>query len=30
VRIAFTIADEELREGLQRLRAYIEKLTHKL
>ena len=27
VRVAFTIADEELREGLQRLRAHIEKLT---
>ena len=26
VRVAFTIADEELREGLQRLRAHIEKL----
>jgi aspartate/methionine/tyrosine aminotransferase len=30
VRIAFTIADEELRDGLQRLRAHIERLTHKL
>jgi len=30
VRIAFTIADQELREGLQRLRAHIEKLTNKL
>jgi aspartate/methionine/tyrosine aminotransferase len=29
VRIAFTIADEELRDGLQRLRAHIEKLTHR-
>jgi aspartate/methionine/tyrosine aminotransferase len=29
VRIAFTIADEELRDGLARLRAHIEKLTHK-
>jgi aspartate/methionine/tyrosine aminotransferase len=27
VRVAFTIADEELREGLQCLRAHIEKLT---
>jgi aspartate/methionine/tyrosine aminotransferase len=30
VRIAFTIADDELRDGLRRLRAHIEKLTHKL
>ena len=30
VRIAFTIADEELRDGLQRLRDHIEKLTYKL
>jgi aspartate aminotransferase/aminotransferase len=29
VRIAFTIADEELRDGLQRLRDHIEKLTYK-
>jgi aspartate aminotransferase/aminotransferase len=29
VRIAFTIADDELREGLQRLRAHIDKRSHK-
>jgi aspartate/methionine/tyrosine aminotransferase len=29
VRIAFTIADDELREGLQRLRAHIDKLSRK-
>ena len=27
VRVAFTIADEELRDGLRRLRAHIEKLS---
>jgi aspartate/methionine/tyrosine aminotransferase len=30
VRVAFTIADAELREGLQRLRAHIEKLSGKM
>jgi aspartate/methionine/tyrosine aminotransferase len=30
VRVAFTIADLELREGLKRLRAHIEKLSSKL
>jgi len=30
VRVAFTIADTELREGLQRLRTHIEKLSNKL
>jgi aminotransferase len=29
VRVAFTIADEELREGLQRLRGHIENLSAK-
>jgi aspartate/methionine/tyrosine aminotransferase len=28
VRIAFTIADDELREGLQRLRAHVNRLSH--
>jgi aspartate/methionine/tyrosine aminotransferase len=30
VRVAFTIADAELHEGLRRLRAHIEKLSGKM
>ena len=30
VRVAYTIAEPELREGLQRLRAHIEKLSAKM